>query len=144
MRFCRWFKRNFLTLKFLSYALIGCFNTFVTAALNVLFGFILPQEFAFFPAYFLSLCGGYILNSLITFRQSLSFGKWLKYLISYIPNFVIQQLILFVVWHFGWDRLLPPPYGDFLAPVISSVIGTPVTFLILKFYTFITKSSRKD
>jgi putative flippase GtrA len=56
-------------------------------------------------------------------------SKMLKFMVSYIPNFLIQNAVVFVLF-----TLLGLP--ELLAFTIAAIIGVPVTFFLLKLFTF--------
>lgn len=123
------FLGHFLTKKFFLFVLVGCINTFNSTAISFLFSHVFNPNLSFVFGYLISLVIGYVLNSLIAFKEKLSFRKLLKFCISYIPNFIIQNLMVLLIHNLlGFHRLI--------AYLAAAVIGLPVTFLILKLFTF--------
>ena len=122
-------KRQFFSFEFFRFLVIGCVNTLNGVVFSYLFSRILPAQVAFWCGYVLSLGISYLLNSAITFHERLSFPKMLRFFVSYIPNFLIQNVVVFLVHGvFGGTELL--------AYILAAVIGIPVTFLILKLFAF--------
>lgn len=122
-------KRYLLSLEFIRFLIIGCVNALTGVLFEYLFSLVLPTQTAFVCGYLVSLAVSYVLNSFFTFRQRLSFGRMMKFFASYIPNFLIQNIVVYLfctVWK------LPAVIGY----VLAAVIGIPVTFLLLKLYTF--------
>ena len=91
--------------------------------------FIPNTTLAFFPGYITSNVVSYLLNSKLTFKERLGFVKFIKFFISYIPNFIIQTII---VWLF--DNFIHGP--SVIAYAIAAIIGVPVTFVFMKIFTF--------
>ena len=84
--------------------------------------------------YVTSLTIAYLLNSKITFRERLSWLKYIKFCISYIPNFIIQNVVVLLVYNIlGLHKLI--------AFALAALIGVPVTFLIMKFFAFAKKKT---
>ena len=85
--------------------------------------------------YVTSLTVNYLLNSFITFRESLSLVKYLKFCLSYIPNFLIQNLAVLLVYNvLRYDKIV--------AYILAAVVGIPVTFIILKLFAFRRKDGK--
>ena len=121
-----------LSQEFLLFVIIG----FICTLFNIFFSWIyekaftLPPVIAFVPGYASANLASYILNSKLTFKERLSVIKFIKYFISYIPNFIIQQSVVVI---YAW--LFPQAPGVF-AYALAAVIGLPVTFIIMKIFTF--------
>ena len=127
-------KRHFFSFEFFRFLVIGCINTLNGVVFSFLFSRILPAQVAFWCGYILSLGISYLLNSAITFHERLSFSKMLRFFVSYIPNFLIQNVVVFLVHGvFGGTELM--------AYILAAVIGIPVTFLILKLFAFRKKKA---
>lgn len=126
-------KRYLLSLEFIRFLVIGCINAFNGVLFAYLFSLGLPPQIAFVCGYMVSLTISYVLNSFFTFRQRLSFGKMLKFFVSYIPNFFIQNVVVYVVC-----GLLELP--AITGYILAAAIGIPVTFLLLKIFTFRNKA----
>ena len=53
----------------------------------------------------------------------------LRFCVSYIPNFLIQNVVVYLVY----DLLRQ---SELTAYILAAVIGIPVTFLLLKMFAF--------
>ncbi|KAI3349475.1 GtrA family protein, partial [Clostridium botulinum] len=63
------------------------------------------------------------------FRENLDLNKFIKFSISYIPNFIIQNIVVLIVFNvMGLHKLI--------AYVLAAIIGVPVTFVLMKFFAF--------
>jgi len=122
-------KMLFASKEFIVFLIIGTIN-----ALNgVLFAYLFSLPFdvnaAFIAGYMTSLSISYLLNSLFTFKETLSLKKYLKFCFSYIPNFLIQNIIVLIFYNFlGWHKLF--------AYSLAAIIGVPVTFILIKYFAF--------
>lgn len=123
-------KRAFLSRKFLLFLVIGCINTFdcslfatmltpVTGSVNVSFniGYVMSNIIAYF------------LNAYFVFPSPLSLGGWVKFFLSYIPNYLVQNVLVVVMYNY----MDIPPIVSFM---LSAVLGIPVTFLLVKMFAF--------
>lgn len=129
--------RIFLSKNFLLYSLIGTINTVNTAAFSGLLSFLLEDNIASYLGFILSLSCGYLLNARFNFHHKISFIEYLRFMSSYIPNFLIYiaiSTIAISVWE--W-----PP---FWATVLAAVAGVPVTFALMKFYAFGNAKYKRD
>lgn len=124
--------KMFFTIEFISFLFVGCINTFN----GILFSFVysllpfLNANSAFVVGYVTSLTISYFLNTYITFRSKAGFVKYLKYAASYIPNFIIQFVIVFLVHN---CMHMPP----IIAYALAGVIGIPVTFIMMRIFVFV-------
>lgn len=124
-------KRTFLTPKFIRFVFVGCLNTFNGVLFSYLYSlFIKNATLAFVIGYITSLTISYLLNSFITFHdKKLSISKFIKFCISYIPNFVIQLVCVYIIIDLlNWYKLI--------AYIIAAVIGIPITYLALLLFPF--------
>lgn len=122
--------RMFLSREFLSFVMVGVINTLSNVIFSTIYSLFIPNTtLAFFPGYITSNIVSYLLNSKLTFKERLGFMKFIKFFISYIPNFVIQTVI---VWLF--DNFVHGP--SIAAYAIAAVIGVPVTFVFMKIFAF--------
>ena len=122
-------KNIFLNKEFIFFILIGVVNTFNGVIFSYIYSNIFNENLAFVLGYISGLVISYILNSFITFKDKLSFKKFIKFAISYIPNFIIQNIVVILVFNvLGLHKLI--------AYMLAAIIGIPVTFILLKFFTF--------
>lgn len=129
------FKDTFLSKQFIIFILIGIVNTFNGTIFSYIFSNFLSANIAFFPGYVSGLLISYILNSFITFKEKLSFHKLIKFIISSLPNFIIQYIVVIICNNLGLHKLF--------AYMMAAIIGVPITFLLMKFFTFNKTSTNK-
>ena len=125
--------------QFAVFTAVGIVNTFNGVMFSYLFSKILSNKIAFIFGYCSSLIISYLLNSLITFREKLNFIKFVKFCLSYIPNFLIQLLLVSVLFDYaGMNKIVV--YS------IAALIGLPVTFVVLKIFTFndVSKNNKRS
>ena len=96
MKFLKRLKATFLNKKFIGFCAIGIINTFNTAFFSWLAHFKIQENISAHIGFFISLTINYILNSLVVFKSRLSLKKYLRFLISYIPNLIIYTLVSFI------------------------------------------------
>jgi phosphoserine phosphatase/putative flippase GtrA len=116
---------------FIRFLLVGGIN----AALGIIFSYgiallIGNPLLAYALGYATSLVISYFLNAAITFKDvSFSLAQFVRFCVSYIPNFVIVFIAVYV-------------FADVLglyslvAYILAAAIAAPVTFLLLSNFTF--------
>ena len=123
-------QQHFFTREFLFFLCIGCINTFNCSLIAAFFTYWLTDANAAFNiGYLLSLTFAYYLNSKIVFKQRLNKAQYLRFCLSYLPNFLVQNLIVV----FFYNMLAFPPIISYL---FAAIIGVPVTFLLVKIFSF--------
>ncbi len=125
-------KNIFISKQFIIFIIIGIINTFNGTVFSYIYSSFLNATIAFLPGYISGLIISYILNSFITFKETLSFSKFIKFAISSIPNFIIQYIVVIICSAFGIQKLF--------AYLLAAIIGVPITFLLMKFFAFNTKN----
>ncbi|MBR3994745.1 MAG: HAD-IB family phosphatase [Clostridia bacterium] len=144
------FLKNIFEPRFLRFLMCGGISCLFSFVVTYLASHIMPNfridfhyfhmsniVFAHFLGYVLSLPVSYLLNSRFSFCQKISLKKCCKFLISYIPNYIIQMLVVFLtvdILHF--DKLI--------GLILAVLIGTPVTFVFMKFFAFREKDIKGD
>lgn len=120
--------------EFLLFIIIGFLCTIFNVGFSAIYRLFIPSTIlAFLPGYVTANVASYLLNSTLTFKEPLRIIKFIKYFISYIPNFIIQTITVYVF------TLLFPTAPGILAYAVAAVIGVPVTFIIMKLFTFTKK-----
>lgn len=122
-------KKIFLNKEFIFFIIIGLINTFNGVVFSFIYSSLFNENLAFVLGYISGLAISYILNSYVTFKEKLSFTKFIKFGISYIPNFIIQNIVVIITFNIlGLHKLI--------AYCLAAIIGIPVTFILLKFFAF--------
>lgn len=122
-------KEIFLSREFILFLIVGVINTFNGTIFASIYSIFLNENVAFVLGYISSLIISYILNSFITFKEKLEVRKFIKFAISYIPNFIIQNIVVIIVLNIlNYDKII--------AYILAAIIGVPVTFILMKFFAF--------
>ena len=123
-------KKHFLTREFLLFLIVGCINTFNGTFIAWLCGIVSPyNNLNFNIGYITGNIIAYWMNSRFIFHESLSLTRYAKFFISYIPNYLIQNVIVVIFY----NMLSFPPVVSYL---LAAVLGIPVTFLMVKIFAF--------
>ena len=122
-------KNTFFTKEFIMFVIIGIINTFNGVIFSYIYSSFLNENLAFIVGYISGLFISYLLNSYFTFKENLELKKFIKFAVSYIPNFIIQNIVVIIVFNImGWHKLIA--YG------LAAIIGVPVTFILMKIFAF--------
>ncbi|MBP0979206.1 MAG: haloacid dehalogenase-like hydrolase, partial [Oscillospiraceae bacterium] len=123
-------KTLFFSRDFVLFILIGLINTFNGVVLALTFNYFNFGKFISFGlGYIISNLIAYLLNSTIIFKQKISVIIYLKFFVSYIPNFLIQLAIVFLMCNvLNLEAIV--------AYLTAAIIGVPVTFLCVKLLAF--------
>lgn len=124
------FKKMFLSREFLMFVIVGVINTLCNMVLSLLYRIVIPNTtLAFVAGYITSNVLSYLMNSAVTFKEKLGIVKYIKFFISYLPNFIIQTGIVYL-----FETFVHGP--DIIAYALAAVIGVPVTFVFMKIFAF--------
>lgn len=135
--------RAFLSVQFLTFMIIGAVNTLSTSIIATFLDwvesfiiepasgldlFLAQFRVTFILGYIASIILSFFLNSHFTFHEKPSWKKFITFPLSYIPNFIIQYICVWIFTALSWNSTL--------AYLLAAVIGTPITFLTMKLMVF--------
>lgn len=122
-------KNTFITKSFLRFCILGCINCLNDAIFSHFANYFMQKNLAAVVGYMISLSLAFYLTSMFIFKSKPTFSKYYKFLLSYIPNFIIFFLVTFITIN-TWK--LPQFVGTFLA----AAAGGPITFIMIKLFAF--------
>ena len=123
--------RPFMTVQFVIFMLLGIVNTAVSVGTATLIAEHSRSNFIF--GYIVSIITSFFLNCHFTFHQRPTLKKFLKFPISYIPNFIFQYLMVFIFTALNLNSTL--------AYICAAILGTPLTFAAMKLMVFRRRKS---
>ena len=136
MKFLNKLKHTFLSRGFIEFCALGLINTFNDSFFSWLISLLLGRgNLAAVLGYAVALSIAYMLSCRVIFKKKPSYKSYIRFLISYIPNFIIFFLVTFITintWH------LP----QFWATAIAAAAGGPITYVIIKIYAFGKSNNR--
>ncbi|NFI51517.1 polysaccharide biosynthesis protein GtrA [Clostridium botulinum] len=122
-------KQMFFSRQFLNFLIVGVINTTNGIIFSFLYSIYIDVNISFILGYITAMTISYILNSSIVFKENKNILKYIKFCISYIPNFIIQNIFVMIFYNImQWNKLI--------VFILSSMICVPVTFVIMKFFAF--------
>ena len=123
------FKKNIFDLDFLMFIFCGGMGTLTNFVISSIVSQKINPIISYVIGYSISLFVSYVLNMIYIFRRKLSIIDFIKFVISYIPNFLI--LFSFVVIFIDMLHI-----NKYVVYLLAAIIGLPVTYVILKIRTF--------
>ena len=118
-----------ISIEFLRFLVLGCINAINGILFASVFSLFWQENIAFICGYMVSLLISYMLNSFITFQQKLAIVRYLKFCVSYIPNFILQNLIVILFLNIlHWPSIL--------VYTLAVGISVPITYLLIKYFAF--------
>jgi putative flippase GtrA len=122
-------KELYFTPQFIKFLIIGGINTLSGTIFSLILMIFLQINIAFVISYALSLTLAYFLNTFFVFKQKIKFEKYLRFCLSYLPNFIINNAVVIIIYNIlGWHR--------YIAIIGAAAIGMPVTYLFIKLFAF--------
>lgn len=122
-------KAFFLSPMFGRFIAIGLINGFNGIFFSYIISLFLPVNISFIIGYLISVCISYFLNSYFVFKRRFTVERYIKFCISYIPNFIIQNIGVIIM--FNWLH-----WHEIIAFTLAAFIAVPVTYVILTLVTF--------
>ena len=120
---------KFVSIEFLRFVIIGGVNAFNGILFAYIFSLFMQKNIGFICGYIVSLTISYLLNSFITFREELEMKRYIKFCISYIPNFLLQNIIVFIFLNLlKWPTLC--------VYMIAVGVSVPITYLLVSCFAF--------
>lgn len=143
--------RPFLTVQFVIFLFMGFVNTVISISVATLLDLwhencLSPQNpyrifshatnLNFIIGYATSIVTSFFLNSYFTFKQKPTWERFIRFPISYIPNFLCQYIFVLLFTLLGLDKLY--------AYICAAVVGTPMTFVAMKLIVFRTRRKQEE
>lgn len=128
------FKKKIFDVDFLIFVFCGGMGTLSNFVCSSIISLKLNPVVAYVCGYSISLIVSYLLNIKYVFKRKIKITDFIKFAISYIPNFLILFSFVYV-----FINILD--INKYITYLLSAIVGLPVTFLILKLLTF-KKSSK--
>lgn len=123
-------KKTFLSPTFFKFLLVGVLNTAATTVFSLLYNRLIPYAVpAFAAGYLTTLLLSFFVNCGFTFKKKPSFLRFVRYALSYIPNFLVQCAS---VWLLCDLCRLP----EIFSYATAAVIGVPLTYVLMKIFAF--------
>lgn len=128
--FLKFLKDEFWTREYFLFLVIGGINTLDCAFFAEVIRMLgVDVNLAFNIGYLLSNVVAYVLNGYFIFPSKFSLEQYVRFAVSYIPNFIIENLVVLI----SYNYYTIPPLASFL---LAAFVAMPITFLLVKLYAF--------
>lgn len=130
-------KNIFFTKEFFTFLIVGGINTINGIVFSYVYSLFLGVNVSFVLGYVTAMTISYLLNSTLVFKEDMGVIKYIKFCISYIPNFIIQNIFVLLFYNMlQWNKLI--------VFALAAIVGVPVTFIIMKFFAFNKKDNHQE
>ena len=127
-------KKIFVSKKFIEFCLLGCINCFNVSLFSWLAEHFIQRNLAHIVGFICGLTIAFFITSSFIFKTRPTFKRYAKFLVAYIPNFIISFLM-------GFVTLNTLELNQFLGTFLAAASGGPITFIIMWVFTFSTPKS---
>lgn len=130
-------KKTFLSRDFLLFVFCGGMGTLTNFVCSLLISTQINPTAAYVGGYGISLFVTYALSAFLIFSEKLRIGDFAKFVVSYVPNFLIQIIFVAVFLNiFNWNKVI--------VYALAILIGLPISFILVKFFAFGRKHMIND
>ncbi len=130
-------KELFLNQEFIKFLFVGLINVFNGIFFAMLFNIFMGTNISFILGYIVALSISYLLNTKFIFYNKINAGNYIKFGISYIPNFIIQNIVVFIMYNIlGISELI--------TFATAAIISVPITFFFIKEFAFSNKKKKGE
>lgn len=111
------------------FILCGGLGTITNVIFSSLLSLTLPATLSYVIGYGASMFVTYALNAKFIFKEQFTFASFLKFILSYIPNFIILFVFVAVLIQvFEINR--------YLVFISAGLLGIPITYILVKLHAF--------
>jgi len=122
-------KKTYFTKDFILFVFCGGMGTLTNFIFSLVISMILNPSVSYVFGYGISLFVAYALNAKLIFHHNLSFMGFIKFIVSYIPNFLILfTFVLIFLNLLHWNKIV--------VYALAGLLGLPLTFLLVKIMVF--------
>lgn len=121
--------RIYLGKEFLLFIFCGGVGTLTNFTFALIISTKVNSTLSYVCGYIISLLVTYALNASLIFKEKYKIDHFMKFVISYIPNFTILFVFVLIFLNiFNWNNAL--------VYALAGLLGIPVTYLLVKILVF--------
>ena len=129
MKYMERMANTFIKKDFILFVFCGGMGTLTNFLCSVTISTWLDPTLSYALGYAISLYVAYALNAFLVFKERCRFDSFIRFVLSYIPNFLILfSFVFFLLNQMGWDRIL--------VYALAGLLGLPVTYILVKIFAF--------
>ncbi|MGI6329232.1 MAG: HAD-IB family phosphatase [Bacilli bacterium] len=120
----------FLNRDFLLFIFCGGIGTLSNFVISLMISFFINPTMAYVIGYSLSIFITYYLNIKLIFNKQFNSKELIKFIISYIPNFLILFSFVAIFLNiFNWSKII--------VYALAGLLGLPITYILVKLFAFV-------
>lgn len=121
---CYYLNKNFMLFIF-----CGGAGTLANLVVSIILSKFVNPTISYLFGYGSSLFFSYYLNAHLIYHENCDIVKFVKFVISYIPNFVLLfSFVCIFINIFLWNKII--------VYLLAGILGIPITYIIVRFYAF--------
>lgn len=125
-------KRFFLNRDFIVFVFCGGMGTLTNFVFSLIISNYFNPTISYVWGYTISIFVTYYLNIKLIFHKKVKLIEFIKFVISYIPNFIILFSFVAVFLNiFYWPKII--------VYALAGLLGLPLTFVLVKLFAFMKK-----
>jgi putative flippase GtrA len=129
-------RMTFFTRDFMLFVFCGGMGTFINFVVSLVISMVLDPSVSYVFGYGIGLVVTYMLNAKLVICQKISCTKFVKFIIAYIPNFMILFAFVLISINFlHWNKII--------VYALAASLGLPLTFMLIKLI-FSTKEKKHE
>lgn len=133
LHFLKKIKTTYFTKNFFLFIFCGGIGTLTNFVFSLIFSMKINSTISYVLGYSISLFVSYSLNSFIIYKEKLNLLRFIKFIISYLPNFIILFSLVFILLNIlNWNKII--------VYLLAGLFGLPVTYVFVKIYAFSKKN----
>jgi len=122
-------KKTYFSKEFILFVFCGGMGTLTNFVFSLIISMLLNPSVSYVFGYLISLFVAYSLNAKLIFNDKFSCVGFIKFIVSYIPNFLILFAFVLVFLNLlEWNKVI--------VYALAGLLGLPVTFLLVKVFAF--------
>jgi putative flippase GtrA len=122
-------RRTYFSKGFILFVFCGGLGTLTNFVFSLIISTALNPSVSYVLGYAISLFVAYSLNAKLIFHHKISHIGFIKFIVSYIPNFLILFTFVLVFLNLlGWNKVI--------VYALAGLLGLPITFLLVKIMVF--------
>jgi putative flippase GtrA len=123
-------KGTYFTKDFMLFVFCGGMGTLTNFIFSLIISMMLNPSVSYVLGYGISLFVAYSLNAKLIFHHRISHIGFIKFIVSYIPNFLILfTFVLIFLNLLEWNKVI--------VYALAGLLGLPITFLLVKIFAFL-------
>jgi putative flippase GtrA len=130
-------KGTYFTKDFILFVFCGGMGTLTNFVFSLIISMALNPSVSYVLGYGISLLVAYGLNAKLIFHHKISYTGFIKFIVSYLPNFLILfTFVLIFLNLMEWNKVI--------VYALAGLFGLPVTFLLVKIFAFSKKEKKNE